>query len=786
MRQKSGIAVSVGIVVILLVVGSIMIAFPIAGGNRADLGTTAKGPEPLATGTSAKRTVVEVFTGTWCPPCANADPAISRIMDEYSADKFILLMYHLSSPDPYIGTPSNTRATFYNIHHVPSAIVNGGGPYTNDTDWLIGAYPQKNQNYDLYRSMIDPGFAPGAPMSVSVDADLTPTTAVAIATIHQTDVTNRSNLVTRFVLYEDALYYMGSNGAPFHRSVVRDVFEAPLTILNGQTVTVSHSFALQGSWNQNKLGVAVFVQTNDKTPFSYCTVCPPAPNPVWWSVNNAEILNAARADFVHAGITVYRDEPVTDYQEGYEKLLSDGSHHFSTFDILSPSDVGTTDVRGTPDAAALARTGLVVWSTGSQGAGSTLSASEQSVLQNYLTSTNGNLLISGENIGADIGTSSFYQNVLSASFVANGAGATAIQGVTGDPVSGTWASSALSFSGSSPDSIGARGLGTVAFQYQGTTQGAGVRSDFDADSRVLYLGANYFEGTDVNRRDVLSSAVRWFDAKSAPVVGVQFPNGGETLMPGTSYKLTWSAADVEIPSNGVDIYFTKDSSNPTWTLIASGEPNDGVFWWNPPTGIDSPLCLLKVVVRDGQGNAGQDLSNAEFTIGSPIITTFSVTLQPGLNLVSIPLVPIGSGIMSVLSTIDPFYRAVWTYDPAANTWKTWHRGEPSNGLTSLDLRMGFWVDVTGSSARTLTVQGVPPTSTSIALVSGYNLVGFPSAQTSVTVGAVKLATGATMIVGFSGSAAPGYTRVMADSEVLLAGNGYYLYVPTAATWTVTY
>ena len=40
--------------------------------------------------------------------------------------------------------------------------------------------------------------------------------------------------------------------------------------------------------------------------------------------------------------------------------------------------------------------------------------------------------------------------------------------------------------------------------------------------------------------------------------------------------------------------------------------------------------------------------------------------------------------------------------------------------------------------------------------------------------------------GFSGSASPGYTRVMADTEVLLAGNGYYLYVPVAATWTVTY
>src|SRR2546428_8666744 len=293
MRQKSGIAVSVGIVVILLVVGSIMIAFPIAGGNRADLGTTAKGPEPSATGTSVKRTVVEVFTGTWCPPCANADPAISRIMDECSADKFILLMYHLSSPDPYIGTPSNTRANFYNIHHVPSAIVDGGGGYLNDTLWLVGAYAQKSQNYDIYRQLIDSEPAQRAPVSIVLAADLRPNFADVTATIHASDPITLANLQARFVLYEDALYYLGSNGAPYHRAVVRDLQERPFTIANGETVTLPASFPLQGTWNRNKLGVALMVQTNDRTPWAYCSPC--SPTATWWPVNNAAVLNSARA-----------------------------------------------------------------------------------------------------------------------------------------------------------------------------------------------------------------------------------------------------------------------------------------------------------------------------------------------------------------------------------------------------------------------------------------------------------------------------------------------------------
>ena len=215
------------------------------------------------------------------------------------------------------------------------------------------------------------------------------------------------------------------------------------------------------------------------------------------------------------------------------------------------------------------------------------------------------------------------------------------------------------------------------------------------------------------------------------------------------------------------------------------EPNDGVYLWTAPAGVDSPLCRLRVVARDGSGNSGEDISNADFTIGSPIITPFSVILQPGLNLVSLPVAPIGNSINSVLSTVDPWYRAVWTFDSATGQWVTWHRGGPSNGLSTLGLTEGFWIDVTGSSPVTLTINGVAPITTSIPLARGWNLVGFPSSRTDITVGAVKALTGATSIVGY-GPASPGNTRTMADSEFLVAGNGYYMYVNTPTNWVVSY
>ena len=784
MRRSARITVTVGLLVAVMVVGSLMIAFPTAGGNGAVVAQKVL-PRPQSSGSSARTTVMEVFTGVWCPPCANADPALSRIVDEYSPDDLILIMYHVGS-DPYTNTVSGTRDTYYKISFVPSAIVDGGGSYTDDTNWFIGAYTQKYTNYDTYRAMIDAEYGPGAPMSISLEPDLTATTARVTASIYQSDPTLITNLSVRFVLYEDAIYYAGSNGEPFHRAVARDMHERPLTISVGETVSVQETFALSSTWNRNKLGVAVMVQTNNRIAFTYVI------SGNTYTAYNGDILNAARADFVTPGISVYRDEPITDYTEPYERLLSQdrvtgsvSAYHFETYDILSPSDGGTTDVRGPPTATALAETPLLVWFTGSQGVGGTLDAAEQTLIQGYLSNTNGNLLIAGENLGPDIGGTAFYQNVLQANFVTDNSGASAAQGVAGDPISNTWATSSLSFAGFSPDAISARGTASVSFTYQGGGVGAGVRSDFDSDSRVLYLGFDYFAGSDPSRKDVMKSAIAWFDAKSAPAVGVGYPNGGETLLPGTPYKLTWTARDVEVPANGVDIYFTSDSNNPVWTLIASNEPNDGVYWWTPPAGVDSPLCRLKVVARDAAGNSGEDISDADFTIGSPVIVDFTVILQPGMNLVSFPVTPIGNTVASVLQSIDPWYRDVWTFDPATGAWKTWHRGYSENTLSLLDLKMGFWVQVTSSAPVTLTVRGVPPTTTSIALMPGWNLVGFPSSRTDITAASVMAATGATSIAGL-GSSAPSYTRALGASETLLAGNGYWIYAPRAATWIVNY
>lgn len=765
-----------------MVLAVLFASFAGTGNEPGGIGIAVKTPdaEPLVSGSSPKNVAFEMFTGTWCGPCAYADPPSSRIMDEYAPEDIVVLMYHLGS-DPYANAASSARDAFYDIQFVPTLIVDGGGPYSDGTLWAIGASSSRATNYDNYRSMIDGQSAAGTFLTIGLRADLNSSSAWVEATITATDPVTVGNLVARFVLYEDALYYMGSNGEPFHRSVVRDMRGQPLSIAQGETVVLTQAFTLSPSFNRNKIGAAVLVQTNTRTPITIMVSGSP------YTFYKGEIVQAARVDFVTPGIVVYRDEPLTDYTNPYERLLSQGLRHFRTWNVLTIADRGSMDERGPPGGAALAEHPMVVWFTGWQSSG-TLTAAEQTLLEGHLAGGNGHLLLTGENLGVDIGGSAFYSAVLQTAYVGDSSGKFAIEGVAGDPVSGSWATASLGIAGSSPDVVDPVGTGVATFVYSGGTPNAAIRSDYDADSRVVYMAYRYFEGNDPERMYVLGSVIRWFDTTSGPEVQAVFPNGGETLMPGTTYTLRWSARDVEIPADAVDLYFTDDAANPTWTRIASGEPNDGTFLWDPPTGVDSDRCRLRVVVRDGAGNVAEDLSDADFTIGNPVYDIFSIGLQPGLNLVSFPVRPQDRSVPGVLASVDPDYAWVRVYDPTspADPWRAWHRSAPMAEVPQLHHSQAFWVEVTSPVPVTWTLNGLVPSSTTIRLTTGWNLVGFPSSRTDITVGFVMSSIGATAVTTFDPAALPHCMRTLAAGDVFVAGYGYWIYVPTPVDWVVPY
>ncbi|MCG2767207.1 MAG: hypothetical protein L6435_02340 [Anaerolineae bacterium] len=93
--------------------------------------------------------------------------------------------------------------------------------------------------------------------------------------------------------------------------------------------------------------------------------------------------------------------------------------------------------------------------------------------------------------------------------------------------------------------------------------------------------------------------------------------------------------------------------------------------------------------------------------------------------------PANTVITDVLSTIEGEYDMVYVYhaSDAADPWKKYNTAAPSflNDLADIDETMGLWIRAT--EAVTLTVSGSVPSSPTIDLCEGWNLVGYPSQTT---------------------------------------------------------
>jgi hypothetical protein len=122
-------------------------------------------------------------------------------------------------------------------------------------------------------------------------------------------------------------------------------------------------------------------------------------------------------------------------------------------------------------------------------------------------------------------------------------------------------------------------------------------------------------GVVLDRNMAVTAAFR--DAV-APAVSVIFPNASDILVPGSNYKLAWSASDQEGVTD-VDLSVSRDSGA-TWQQVATGVPNTGSHIWlaSRPGGNTGQVpvfsCLLRVAAHDSAGNTGRDDSDVPFAI----------------------------------------------------------------------------------------------------------------------------------------------------------------------------
>jgi len=160
---------------------------------------------------------------------------------------------------------------------------------------------------------------------------------------------------------------------------------------------------------------------------------------------------------------------------------------------------------------------------------------------------------------------------------------------------------------------------------------------------------------------------------------------------------------------------------------------------------------------------------------------FTRLLARGPNLVSVPLIQSNESTDIVLQTVE--FDKAWYYDSSSQEWKWYMKSkEYRRGLWNVNRAMGVWVNVTENS--NLTVAGVVPPQTSIHLTEGWNLVSFPSLNSTYTVADLKAEIGATRVEGYD-LAPPNFLRVLGDTDILQAGYGYWVRVEADTVWTIT-
>ncbi len=276
-------------------------------------------PEKVAPIHSGHIALLELFTGSGCPPCIGGDIAVDALLAQYPRTDLIALTFdeHVPRPDPLTNPDSIERAELFHAIHTPSFVLDGT-PLS-----IYGSY--RDHSKDVYTKLqtmtateiaapsnvkltLTASFSMAGEIQVQADvttgmqeettklitepkpteppkkpeeakkesdaakkedkkqkpepAKLAPSPAAAAPTPPPVP-----HLVVNFALVEDNIRYSGENGIRFHRMVVRSLAKHADTgfLLDfNKTTTVDASFnmaAISAKLHDYLVGYA---QSNDK------------------------------------------------------------------------------------------------------------------------------------------------------------------------------------------------------------------------------------------------------------------------------------------------------------------------------------------------------------------------------------------------------------------------------------------------------------------------------------------------------------------------------------------
>lgn len=143
------------------------------------------------------------------------------------------------------------------------------------------------------------------------------------------------------------------------------------------------------------------------------------------------------------------------------------------------------------------------------------------------------------------------------------------------------------------------------------------------------------------------------------------------------------------------------------------------------------IVFDKVLPLSFQKITGQVVTTVNVT--QPPVVNCSFTLYSGLNLVSFFCIPTQTPVSQVVGGISSNLEAVFEYqEEGSDAWKIYNPSLPSfviQDLQYISRTRGYWINMRVTT--NLSIEGGLRIPNSINLVTGWNLVGYPTNKTKL-------------------------------------------------------
>ncbi|MBO0725433.1 MAG: hypothetical protein J2P52_07520 [Blastocatellia bacterium] len=211
---------------------------------------------------SSRTVLAEVFTGSACPPCVSADLGFEAMMQRYSREELIVLMYHqhIPQPDPMSNPASQARFKYYSGGGVPSYTIDGLALQSGG-----GSKDQTKAFYQRVNPLIEKQLEVAPEAALKLDASLENgvvkvaarvtlnKAAMEKAKAEPANSEGGASYKLHVLLVEETLRYPGENGIRIHPVVVRamggfmaggfSLDKTKLDAASGETVNASFDIA---------------------------------------------------------------------------------------------------------------------------------------------------------------------------------------------------------------------------------------------------------------------------------------------------------------------------------------------------------------------------------------------------------------------------------------------------------------------------------------------------------------------------------------------------------------